>query len=234
MKQSYQEVEAKAVDVIKRAIPNSLKNDMVKQSKGMFAELYESKILPTHYVATASRTTRGSGERAVEETFNRIDGFRAEAVQTVMGLREALWTLDEDDMNPSPDAIKGNLHVRGLLTEYLWAKDSLGKFSWSPRRAKHGPNMRRKDRLDELGKLIEEADDDTRVQLWREALVANRLRLDFWRKQVDLLKTEEASPPTEEELQLGVREARAMLDRFTERVDREGQEPTQSSGTESL
>src|SRR3989344_5655399 len=53
MKQSYQEVEAKAVDVIKRAIPNSLKNDMVKQSKGMFAELYESKIIPKHYAATA-------------------------------------------------------------------------------------------------------------------------------------------------------------------------------------
>src|SRR3989344_2862939 len=53
MKQGYQDVEAKAVDAIKRAIPGSLKQDMVKQSKGMFAELYESKILPKHYVATA-------------------------------------------------------------------------------------------------------------------------------------------------------------------------------------
>ena len=53
MKQGYQDVEAKAVDAIMRAIPGSLKQDMVKQSKGMFAELYESKILPKHYVATA-------------------------------------------------------------------------------------------------------------------------------------------------------------------------------------
>lgn len=53
MKQGYQDVEAKAVDAIKKAIPSSLKQDMIKQSQGMFAELYESKILPKHYVATA-------------------------------------------------------------------------------------------------------------------------------------------------------------------------------------
>ena len=46
MKQGYQDVEAKAVDAIKRAIPSSLKSNMLKQSKGMFAELYESKNLP--------------------------------------------------------------------------------------------------------------------------------------------------------------------------------------------
>ena len=49
----YAERESKAVDAIKKAIPSSLKSDMLKQSKGMFAELYETKILPKHYVATA-------------------------------------------------------------------------------------------------------------------------------------------------------------------------------------
>ena len=49
----YQDRESKAVDAIKKAIPSSLKKDMLKQSKGMFAELYETKILPKHYVATA-------------------------------------------------------------------------------------------------------------------------------------------------------------------------------------
>src|SRR3989338_6919094 len=54
MKQSYQERESKAVDAIKKAIPNSLKSNMLQQSKGMFAELYENnEVFPKHYIATA-------------------------------------------------------------------------------------------------------------------------------------------------------------------------------------
>ena len=49
---SYQKAESKAVNAIKKAIPSSLKKDMLKQSKGMFAELYESKAVPNHYIAT--------------------------------------------------------------------------------------------------------------------------------------------------------------------------------------
>lgn len=51
---SYQEREAKAVEAIKRAIPDSLKRDMLKQSKGLFAELYENnEAFPEHYMASA-------------------------------------------------------------------------------------------------------------------------------------------------------------------------------------
>src|SRR3989338_3780747 len=49
----YQKREAKAVDAIKKAIPSSLKQNMLPISKGMFAELYESKVLPKHYLACA-------------------------------------------------------------------------------------------------------------------------------------------------------------------------------------
>ena len=49
----YQQRESKAVDAIKKAIPSSLKADMLGQSKGMFAELYETKAVPNHYVASA-------------------------------------------------------------------------------------------------------------------------------------------------------------------------------------
>ncbi|MBL7055435.1 hypothetical protein ISS07_00820 [Candidatus Woesearchaeota archaeon] len=49
---SYQKRESKAVDAIKSAIPSSLKSDMLKASKGMFAELYETKVIPNHYLAT--------------------------------------------------------------------------------------------------------------------------------------------------------------------------------------
>ena len=49
----YQKRESKAVDAIKKAIPSSLKSSMLKQSKGMFAELYETKAIPKHYVASA-------------------------------------------------------------------------------------------------------------------------------------------------------------------------------------
>ncbi len=51
---SYQDAESKAVDAIKKAIPPSLKQDMLKSSKGMFAELYEnSEVFPRHYCACA-------------------------------------------------------------------------------------------------------------------------------------------------------------------------------------
>lgn len=51
---SYQEAESKAVEAIKKAIPSSLKKDMLPKSKGMFAELYENnEVFPEHYIATA-------------------------------------------------------------------------------------------------------------------------------------------------------------------------------------
>ena len=54
MMRSYQDIEAKAVDEIKKAIPSSLKQDMIAESKGMFAELYENnEVFPKHYIATA-------------------------------------------------------------------------------------------------------------------------------------------------------------------------------------
>ena len=54
MNPSYQKSESKAVDAITKAIPNSLKKDMLPQSKGMFAELFENnKVFPKHYIASA-------------------------------------------------------------------------------------------------------------------------------------------------------------------------------------
>jgi len=54
MKPSYQDAESKAVEAIKKAIPSSLKKGMIAESKGLFAELYESKeVFPKHYIATA-------------------------------------------------------------------------------------------------------------------------------------------------------------------------------------
>ena len=54
MNQNYQTRESKAVDAIKKAIPISLKKDMLEESKGMFAELYENnEVFPKHYIASA-------------------------------------------------------------------------------------------------------------------------------------------------------------------------------------
>ncbi|MBI2651453.1 phosphoribosylformylglycinamidine cyclo-ligase [Candidatus Woesearchaeota archaeon] len=51
---NYQQRESKAVDAIKKAIPLSLKKDIVEESKGMFAELYENnEVFPEHYIASA-------------------------------------------------------------------------------------------------------------------------------------------------------------------------------------
>src|SRR3989338_4071660 len=51
---TYQDAESKAVAAIKKAIPSSLKSNMLAQSKGMFAELYENdEVFPNHYCACA-------------------------------------------------------------------------------------------------------------------------------------------------------------------------------------
>jgi len=53
MDSDYQKREAKAVEAIKKAIPSKLKQDMNSISKGMFAELYENKLFPDHFMACA-------------------------------------------------------------------------------------------------------------------------------------------------------------------------------------
>ncbi|MBD3163692.1 hypothetical protein GF323_00660 [Candidatus Woesearchaeota archaeon] len=50
----YQKREEKAVSEIKKAIPSSLKRDMLSVSKGLFCEIYENnEIFPNHYMASA-------------------------------------------------------------------------------------------------------------------------------------------------------------------------------------
>ena len=54
MAEDYQKRESKAVDAIRKAIPSSLKENMLPQSKGMFAELYENnEAFPEYYMASA-------------------------------------------------------------------------------------------------------------------------------------------------------------------------------------
>ena len=50
MDTDYQNREAKAVEAIKNAIPKGMKRDMLDISKGMFAEIYENKVFPNHYM----------------------------------------------------------------------------------------------------------------------------------------------------------------------------------------
>lgn len=69
---SYQKREAKAVSAIKEAIPSSLKKDMIKESKGMFAELFENnEVFPEYYIATA---IDGVGTKLlIAEAMNKFD-----------------------------------------------------------------------------------------------------------------------------------------------------------------
>src|SRR3989344_2973253 len=67
----YQKREEKAVRAIKKAIPSSLKRDMLKQSKGMFAELYQSSVFQKHYCAVA---IDGVGTKLIlAQAMNRYD-----------------------------------------------------------------------------------------------------------------------------------------------------------------
>lgn len=79
MKPSYQKSESKAVDAIKKAIPSSLKQDMLPESKGMFAELFENnEAFPRHYLATA---IDGVGTKAVvAEAMHKFDTIGIDCV----------------------------------------------------------------------------------------------------------------------------------------------------------
>ena len=63
MKPSYQDAESKAVAAIKKAIPSSLKKNMLPQSRGLFAELFENnEVFPKHYIAS---TIDGVGTKSI-------------------------------------------------------------------------------------------------------------------------------------------------------------------------
>ena len=79
MNPGYQDSESKAVDAIKKAIPSSLKQNMLKESKGMFAELYENnEVFPNHYIATA---IDGVGTKVVvAEAMHKFDTIGIDCV----------------------------------------------------------------------------------------------------------------------------------------------------------
>src|SRR3989338_52515 len=75
---SYADREAKAVDAIKKAIPASLKKDMLPESRGMFAELYSSNAFPNHYMAS---TIDGVGTKIlIAEAMRKYDTIGIDCV----------------------------------------------------------------------------------------------------------------------------------------------------------
>jgi phosphoribosylformylglycinamidine cyclo-ligase len=79
MAPSYQDAESKAVEAIKKAIPSSLKQNMLKESGGMFAELYENnEVFPKHYLAS---TIDGVGTKGIiAEIMNKYDTIGMDCV----------------------------------------------------------------------------------------------------------------------------------------------------------
>ena len=79
MNTSYQSRESKAVDAIKKAIPDSLKSDIVEQSKGMFAELFENnEVFPKHFIAS---TIDGVGTKVIiAELMDKYDTIGIDCV----------------------------------------------------------------------------------------------------------------------------------------------------------
>ena len=79
MNSGYQNTESKAVEAIKKAIPSSLKQDMLAESKGLFAELYKnSEVFPQHYIASA---IDGVGTKSiVAEAMDKYDTIGIDCV----------------------------------------------------------------------------------------------------------------------------------------------------------
>ena len=75
---SYAKKESKAVSAIKKAIPSSLKSGMLKESRGLSAELYECKAVPDHYLAFAIDS---QGTKAIiAEAMDKFDTIGIDAV----------------------------------------------------------------------------------------------------------------------------------------------------------
>lgn len=79
MAPSYQNSESKAVEAIKKAIPFSLKTNMLPESRGMFAELFEnSEVFPNHYIAS---TIDGVGTKSIiAEVMGKYDTIGIDCV----------------------------------------------------------------------------------------------------------------------------------------------------------
>jgi len=79
MKPSYQGAESKSVAAIKKAIPPSLKRDMLPESKGMFAELFKNnEVFPRHYIAS---TIDGVGTKSIiAELMDKYDTIGIDCV----------------------------------------------------------------------------------------------------------------------------------------------------------
>ena len=68
---SYQKTESLALSQIKKAIPLSLKQNIIKETKGLFAELYESSVFPDYYLACS---IDGVGTKLlIASALNRFD-----------------------------------------------------------------------------------------------------------------------------------------------------------------
>ncbi len=76
---SYQDSESRAVDAIKKAIPSYLKQGMLAESRGMFAELYQNnEVFPKHYIASA---IDGVGTKAIiAEAMGKYDTIGIDCV----------------------------------------------------------------------------------------------------------------------------------------------------------
>jgi hypothetical protein len=138
------------------------------------------------------RTQQGSGIRAVEKLFSKVDAYRANANLNLNTLQEALTTVEEADLNPSTELIKDNKAVRGVLSEFMLGKESLDAFVWMNRTSRYGrdrkmraPNQRRKERLAQIDSLFDKASDEDLKRLWLQAFISNQQRLRFWNAQMD-------------------------------------------------
>src|SRR3989339_1800134 len=79
MNLNYANRESKAVSAIKKAIPSSLKKDIIPESKGLFAELFENdEVFPRHYIASA---IDGVGTKVIiAEAMNKYDTIGIDCV----------------------------------------------------------------------------------------------------------------------------------------------------------
>jgi hypothetical protein len=133
------------------------------------------------------KAKQGNRAAALNKVLNEVDKYRAEASQTGEALREIIVDENAGDEHqltrPDPGVIKRNEYVRGALTDFMLAKESLDRFKWYPAGKNRQLTKANSERLKDLDSLIDRMPEEQLVQLWQTADASSYARARFWADQ---------------------------------------------------
>jgi hypothetical protein len=127
---------------------------------------------------TISTADRFGGIAAVESSVRKAQGFRTQALRSMLSLREAFIVPNESD-SLSPDGIRDSVEPLPILAAHQIFKHALAEGKW-PRQ---GKNLSKK--VQSLVQELHGADDQTLLDLWQTTFRETSQRERFWGEQLN-------------------------------------------------